>query len=319
VEIETGATRVLVSNGWGNINLPGSAWNDKTDKIVFASTRDPHDEIYMIDGDGTAGTETQITSRTAYVAYEPSFSPDGDWIVFESHLLDVEGNGVIYKCTVTGIKPYTPLTAGSDDCRQPNWAPAGNRILYQKLFNNRWDIYVIDIDGSKAEKITTGPGDKTDASFSPDGEHIIYSSDEGGEEFANLYTIPVSGGSSVKITGYPTGYDGAPSWSPNGSKIAFESCEGDPDESGGTSIWIIRFQGAALYLSRDNLNFAFISGSTVPVSQTFAVSSSGSETLNWEVLEDSPWLLCTPGSGSHSGSVTAAVDPTGLAVGRYSR
>lgn len=36
-----------------------------------------------------------------------------------------------------------------------------------------------------------------------------------------------------------TGYDGAPSISPDGAKLAFESCQGDPDESGGTDIWML--------------------------------------------------------------------------------
>jgi Tol biopolymer transport system component len=64
-------------------------------------------------------------------------------------------------------------------------------------------------------------GSLQNPAFSPDGENIIYSSDEGEEEFANLYSIPVSGGNSTKITNYPAGYDGAPSWSPDGGKIAF--------------------------------------------------------------------------------------------------
>jgi len=52
------------------------------------------------------------------VAYEPSFSPAGDWIVFESHQLDVEGNGSIVKYKVDGTRPYQSLTDPGDDCRK---------------------------------------------------------------------------------------------------------------------------------------------------------------------------------------------------------
>jgi len=94
-------------------------------------------------------------------------------------------------------------------------------------------------DGTNQTKITSGAGDKTDASFSPpDGEYIMYSYDQGGLEFANLFVVPVSGGNSTRVT-YFNGYDGAPSWSPDGNRIAFESCNGDHDESSGTSIWVI--------------------------------------------------------------------------------
>lgn len=229
----------LVAEGSGNINLPGSSWNPATNKIVFASTRDPHDEIYIIDDNGKTGDEIRITDRSDKVAYEPTFSPDGDWVVFESHLLDVEGYGVITKYKVDGSLSYQPLTDETDDCRQPNWSPAGDLILYQKFFEGQWDIWVMDSAGSNKKRVTSGTGDKTDASFSPVGQWIVYSSDEGDLDFANLFIIPVAGGESIRVTYYDNGYDGAPSWSPDGTKIAFESSLGEPDESEGTSLWII--------------------------------------------------------------------------------
>jgi TolB protein len=232
------ARRTLVSEGSGNINLPGSSWNSPTSKITFSSSREPHDEIYLIDDHGSPGAEVQITSRATMVAYEPSLSPDGQWVVFESHKLDVEDNGILVKYRVDGTSQYQNLTVSSDDCRQPNWSPAGSKIVYQKFAGGQWDIWMMNIDGTNHQKITSGAGDKTDASFSPDGKWIVYSSDESGLGFANLFVTPISGGNSIRVTHY-AGYDGAPSWSPNGKKIAFESYPGDPDGSTGTSLWII--------------------------------------------------------------------------------
>jgi Tol biopolymer transport system component len=321
VNLETNVIRTLVSDGSGNINLPGSVWNPVSNRIVFASTRDPHDEIYIIDENGVTGDEIQVTSRKNYVAYEPSFSPGGEWIVFESHLLDVEGNGVIYKCKSNGEKPYQMLTGGNDDCRQPNWSPTGDRILYQKRSGARWDIWVMNTDGTGHEKITGGSGDKTDASFSPDGQWIVYSSDEGGEAFANLYIKPVNGGDSIKITHYEAGYDGAPSWSPGGDRIAFESYPGDPDDSSGTSIWIIdlQLQLPVISLDRTRLNFGFPANSSVPISQTFGISSNGSGAVEWQISisTDAHWLSCTPAAGTGSGIITVIVNPSGLSSGQH--
>lgn len=238
VDPATSAKRTLVSDGSGNINLPGSSWNSLTQKITFSSSRDPHDEIYLIDDHGSPGDEVKITARTNMAAYEPSLSPDGQWVVFESHKLDVEDNGIIVKHRVDGTLPYQNLTSSSEDCRQPNWSPAGGKILYQKFANGRWDIWIMNIDGTNHRKVTSGAGDKTDASFSPDGKWIVYSSDESGLAFANLFIIPVAGGSAIRVT-HCEGYDGAPSWSPDGRKIAFESYPGDPDNSPGTALWII--------------------------------------------------------------------------------
>jgi len=236
--LEMDSLRLLISDGSGNINLPGTAWNSITKQIVFASTRDPHDEIFIIDEDGVPGMEWRVTDRENFVAYEPSFSPDGQWVVFESHELDVEGNGVIMKYKVDGSEDYIALTSTADDCRQPNWSAHGDQIVCQRVENGQWDLWVMNADGSNLHQITTGTGDKTDASFSSDGEWIVYSSDEGELEFANLFIIPVSGGASIRVTDY-SGYAGAPSWSPDGSQIAFEASPGDPDDSAGTTLWLV--------------------------------------------------------------------------------
>lgn len=228
----------LVSDGTGNVNLPGSCWNDSLGKIVFSSSREPHDEIYMIDENGSPGAETQVTNRGDKMGYEPSFSPDGQWIVFESHLVDQEGNGVITKYKLDGSSGYISLTPENDDCRQPNWSPKGDYILYQRNNGSTWEIWIIKPDGTGNTQVTSGSGDKTDASFSPDGNWIVYSSNELDEDHANIFIIPVTGGTSIRVTNFK-GYDGAPSWSPDGNYIIFESCPGDPDGSRGTKLYKI--------------------------------------------------------------------------------
>lgn len=230
--------RTIVSDGNDNVNIPGSVWSQATGKIVFSSSRAPHDEIYSIDEAGTTGNEARITNRTDRVAYEPSFSPDGQWIVFESHQVEVEDNGVITKYKIDGTETYQDLTDPADDCREPNWSPDGSHILYQINVGGQWDIWIMNIDGMDKRKITSGAGDKTDASFSPDGQWIVYSGNSQTMDFANLFILPVSGGNPVRVTN-SGGYDGAPSWSPDGSRIAFESYAGDPDNSSGTTIWLI--------------------------------------------------------------------------------
>ncbi|MBN1597019.1 MAG: PD40 domain-containing protein [Bacteroidales bacterium] len=235
--LENGTVHTLVMDGSANVNLPGSCWNAFSESIVFSSSRDPHDEIYTIDDNGNPGNEIKITERSSYMAYEPSFSPDGEWIVFESHPLDVEGQGVITKYKTDNSSAYVALTSASDDCRQPNWSPSGNYILFQKFQGGQWDIWKMKPDGSEQSKVTSGEGDKTDACFTSDGAYIIYSSDAD-LEYANIYRISVNGGTPVRLTNYD-GYDGAPSISSDGSKLVFESYGGDPDDSDGTKIWML--------------------------------------------------------------------------------
>ena len=236
--LDTGVVQPLVADGHANVNLPGAAWHPATNRIAFASDRDPHDEIFIIPATGHTGDETRVTSQATRQSYEPTFSPDGQWLVFESHPLDVAGQGVVTRHRADGTGAYVALTAAGDDCRQPNWDPAGAYVVYQKLAGGQWDLWLTDPDGATHRKLTTGAGDKTDGSFSPSGRWVVYSSDEGGLAHANLFARPAEGGDARRITQY-TGYDGAPSWSPDGTRVAFESTPGDPDGSAGSTLWII--------------------------------------------------------------------------------
>lgn len=237
VTLANGSVKTLVSNGEDNVNLPGSTWNKMTGRITFSSTKGDHDEIYVIGENESSGREVRVTNRSGNVAYEPSFSPDGQFVVFESHTNDDEENGIITKFRVSGGS-YEELTQNGDDCREPNWSPKGDLIVYQQLRNDRWDLWVMNTDGSGKKQITTGSGDKTDASFSPDGRWVIYSTDNGQLDLANVYAVSVSGGSPIRVTSHSNAYDGAPSWSPDGKYVAYESFNGDPDNSPGTKIWL---------------------------------------------------------------------------------
>lgn len=238
VSIESGAIRTLVSDGSGNVNLPGSAWNEPTGQVVFSSSREPHDEIFLVAADGAPGNETALTSRSDRVAYEPSFAPDGQTVVFEAHPVDVEGEGVITTYRLDGAGGYVDLTRPEDDCRQPNWSPRGDWIVCQCLAGGRLELFLLSPDGAERRQVTSGSGDKTDASFSPDGARLVYSADGDDLEHANLFVVGVDGGEPLRVTAWD-GYDGAPSWSPDGTRLAFESYGGDPDGSDGTAIWLV--------------------------------------------------------------------------------
>jgi TolB protein len=230
-----GDAHAITDAGATSVNLPGSCW--RGDRITYSS--DPNDdEIYT---NAAAGTdEREITNRASTVAYEPSYSPDGQWIVFESHPLDVETHGAIYKVRADG-SGLKQLTDGTGDDREPNWSPAGDLIVFQSHARtpNDIDLWVMTSDGTGIRNLTQSPdSEDTDASWSPDGKYVVYSSNYGGLDNANVFAIAVAGGTPVRVT-HAGGYDGAPTWSPDGSIIAFESYHGDPDGSPGTQIWAI--------------------------------------------------------------------------------
>jgi hypothetical protein len=72
-----------------------------------------------------------------------------------------------------------------------------------------------------------------------------------------------------------------------------------------------------LSVSRERLNFGYITGKDVPPSQTFHITNAGTGALNWTAVDDVEWLNFDPSSNFGDAVVTASVDPTGLAEGTY--
>lgn len=236
-----GEPRMLVADGWDNVNMPGSSWNAATGQITYSSTEDPHDEIWAIEADGS-GDARRLTIHRESVAYEPTWSPDGDEVVYEVHPIDVEGEGRIARSPVgpddaANVAAEVFLTPAAEDCRQPTWAPAGDLVVFQCTADrgDSWTLYVSDPDGDDRRRLDTGELDATDASFAPDGRWVVFSG--GGEELADLWAVEVDGAGLVQLTSDP-GYEGAPSWSPDGSRVAFERSDGEPD-GGATTIAVV--------------------------------------------------------------------------------
>src|SRR5512138_3732674 len=73
-------------------------------------------------------------------------------------------------------------------------------------------------------RITYGDWDDITPSPSPNGEKIAFASNRSG--FWDLYLLDLSSGDVTQLTNTPE-YEGAPTWSPDGSFLAFEVYEGD--------------------------------------------------------------------------------------------
>ncbi len=73
----------------------------------------------------------------------------------------------------------------------------------------------------------------------------------------------------------------------------------------------------AIGLNTTSLGFSGTVRGTNPSAQTIAVSNVGGGTLSWAASDNAAWLTLSPVSGTNSGTVTANVNLTGLAVGTY--
>ncbi|HEX7050195.1 MAG TPA: PDZ domain-containing protein [Longimicrobiales bacterium] len=88
------------------------------------------------------------------------------------------------------------------------------------------DLWIVGREGGEARRLTSHEGEETMPHFSPDGRHIAFTGEYGGN--ADVYVIPAEGGQPRRLTWHP-GADIVQGWTPDGSAVLFSSGrEGHP-------------------------------------------------------------------------------------------
>lgn len=83
-----------------------------------------------------------------------------------------------------------------------------------------FDIHVADLEGNLVRKLTDNPGYDAEATVSPKGDRIVFTSMRDGD--LELYTMNIDGSDVRRITN-TLGYDGGAFFSPDGSKLLWRA------------------------------------------------------------------------------------------------
>lgn len=83
-----------------------------------------------------------------------------------------------------------------------------------------FDIFIADLEGNITSQLTDEPGYDAEATVSPMGDKIVFTSDRSGD--LELYTMNLDGSEVMQITD-ELGYDGGAFFSPDGSQIIFRA------------------------------------------------------------------------------------------------
>lgn len=165
-------------------------------KLVFQATFDSMecDQIFTINTDGT---DRQLVSTGKGRTTCSYFYPDETKIIYAS-------------------------THHSDEqCPPP---PDRSKGYVWKLYET-FDIFLKD--GNELKQLTDTPGYDAEATVSPKGDKIVFTSLRNGDP--EIYTMNLDGSEQTRLT-FEKGYDGGPFFSPDGSKIVFRASRPKTDE-----------------------------------------------------------------------------------------
>lgn len=213
-------------------------WSPDGKLIAFTTTRSGTSQIWILPVEG--GEAWQLTNLSTG-ASDHVWSPTGNMLAFVSDVYpdcadDAANQKKAAEIEKSGIQAKTI-----------------DHLLYRHW--NAWrdgkrsHLFVVPFDAAKtaiqtARDLTPGNFDVPPFSlggpdayaFSPDGKEIAYTrsadtSIEAWSTNADLFVVPVEGGTAKNLTANNKGWDGSPSYSPDGKFIAYRSQLRDGYES----------------------------------------------------------------------------------------
>jgi len=113
---------------------------------------------------------------------------------------------------------YASTFTGDSAC--PAVPERGEGGAYVWPIYEDFDIYVSDLEGNLLDTLISGPGYDAEATVSPDGTKIVFTSTRSGD--LELYVCDIDGSNIVQVTS-GLGYDGGAFFSPDSKKLVFRS------------------------------------------------------------------------------------------------
>ncbi|MDP8911556.1 MAG: S9 family peptidase, partial [Actinomycetota bacterium] len=188
-------------------------------------------------------------------------SPDGRTAAFVVWRLDRDENEykmAIWLAPVDGAAPPRQLTAGAKVDTEPRWSPDGTELAFASNRDGKAkQLYVMPVAGGEPRRLSNLDEDVSEIAWSPDGTRIAFASrvpDEALKEEderrraprritrlqykldnvgwlegrrKHLFTVAADGSSEPVQLTHGDYEDADPTWSPDGSRIAFASARDD--------------------------------------------------------------------------------------------
>jgi Tol biopolymer transport system component len=215
---------------WDNRRIAMARYRTYGSSIVY--------DIYVVNRDGSNGHWIRPTAFP-FRLYDPAWSPDGSRIVLTVALSDGT-----YLATMNTSTGDVTLIGGGKKGHHPSYDPTGQRIIY--VSGDTRSILQINADGSGQKTLVSSTQTFGSPAFSPDGKKIAYSryaatTVNGYVVYSpDIFVRSLVDGTTKRIVAH-SAQDTDPTWSPDGSRIAFAS-----KRTGKSQIYTVSASGGGL-------------------------------------------------------------------------
>jgi len=167
-------------------------------------SKDGNPELYV--KHLASGQLTRLTTTKGAGEASPSWSPDGNRIVYVS---DQAGTPQLFMISRNGGNPARLTGRGSQNVA-PDWGPGG-LIAYASLVGGHFQVYVMDPDTRETKQITPGDADYEDPAWAPYGRHLACKRSV--RYRSGIYLLDTMGDPPIALL-EGSGDWSSPSWSP---------------------------------------------------------------------------------------------------------
>jgi TolB protein len=146
---------------------------------------------------------------------------------YQMYTMDLENGAIRLVSTGTGVTTCGYFSPGdrrvlfsSTHLKGPNCPPKVKREGRYRWALDDYDIFSVRVDGQEMHRLTSTPGYDAEATISPDGKTIVFTSVRDGD--LDIYAMDLDGTHVRRLTNEP-GYDGGPFFSPDGRRIVYRA------------------------------------------------------------------------------------------------
>lgn len=211
--------------------------------MCYSENKSENGDLFRINGEKHLRNIKMLTNAgenaEAYLSFDEQMlvyqATTEDWECDQQFLMNI--NGAHKRLISTGLGRttcgyflpgdttvlYASTHLANEECPPP---PDMSHGYVWKLYDS-YDIFLANLEGSILKRLTNSPKYDAEATVSPKGDRIVFTSMRDGDP--EIYSMDLNGRNQKRLT-FEKGYDGGPFFSWDGTKIVFRASRPQTEE-----------------------------------------------------------------------------------------